>query len=164
MRSTTCKGIAVLAAAAALLLLLLASGPARAQHPHPPTGAAAALQLDNGKPWATDAPLRRGMAEIRKAVTTAPAAAHAGKAKPDAYHALGTRVEKEVARIVAECKLEPRADAQLHLVVADLLAGADTLKAAKHGEGGREGLLQVAGALDAYGKHFKHPGWKPISG
>lgn len=45
-------------------------------------GASGQLQLDNGKRWATDAPLRRGMTEIRAQVADAPRALHSGKARP----------------------------------------------------------------------------------
>lgn len=154
------RRLATLAAAC----LVLASAGAVAQHSHAPAAGAAAaqLQLDNGKRWATDVPLRRGMGEIRNQVTSAPKAVHAGKARPAEYKALAMRIEKETGRIVAECKLEPRADAQLHLVVADLLAGIESMKGAANGAAGRAGLLQVAAALDAYGRHFDHPGWKPV--
>ena len=150
--------------AAAALLAALAAPPAAAQHSHDAaTGSVAQLKLDNGKRWATDAPLRRGMGEIRRLVAAAPAAVHSGKAQPADYRKVAAGVEKETARIVAECKLEPRADAQLHLVVADLLAGAEAMKAAPDGKAGRAGLLRVAAALNAYGRHFDHPGWKPLA-
>jgi len=147
------------------LALALAQPAARAAEPHghaPGAAAASGLQLDNGRKWATDAPLRRGMSEIRKAVGGASPAVHAGKANPATYAALGKRVEAQVGRIVAECKLEPKADAMLHLVIADLVAGADAMKAAGSGAEGRAGLLKVADALDAYGKHFDDKGFKPL--
>lgn len=123
----------------------------------------AALKLDNSKKWATDAPLRRGMAEIRSAVAQTPAAVHAGTAKPEAYAALGQKVDQEVARIVAECKLAPAADAQLHLVIAEIMAGSDLMKEPQAGQSPREGVLRIAAALNAYGRHFDHPGWKPLA-
>lgn len=145
--------------------LALAQPLARAaeSHAHAPGAAASSeLRLDDGRKWATDLPLRRGMAEIRQVVTGAPAMAHAGTAYPTVYAALGKRVEAPVGRIVAECKLEPKADAMLHLVIADLVAGADAMKAAKSGPEGRGGLLKVAAALDAYGKYFDDPEYKPL--
>ena len=59
-----------------------------------------------------------------------------------------------------ECKLPPEADAQLHLVIADVIAGADAMKGAKDAKSGRAGLVKVDGALKSYAKHFDHPGWK----
>jgi hypothetical protein len=146
--------------------IALAQPAAHAAEPHghaPGHSASSGLQLDNGHKWATDAPLRRGMSEIRTAVDSASPAVHAGKAKPATYAALGKRVEGQVGRIVAECKLEPKADAMLHLVVADLVAGADAMKGAASGGEGRAGLLKVAVALDAYGKHFDDKAFKPLA-
>ena len=54
------------------------------------------------------------------------------------------------------------ADAQLHIVVADLMAGAEAAQG-KHGEDKRaEGVVKVAQASNAYGKYFSHSGWKAI--
>jgi len=147
---------------ATLTALALATGlPAAslAAAPHDHGAAPAKLQLDNGKRWATDEPLRRGMATLRDAVHGAPAPMHQGTARPADYAALGRRVEETVGGIVKDCKLPPAADAQLHVVIADLVAGADALKGAKDGKAGRAGLLRVNGALEAYARHFDHPGW-----
>lgn len=157
-RSTTlfAAGAFGLAFAMPLPSAALAADP----HAHGHEAGAATLQLDHGKKWATDTPLRRGMDAIRAAVIGAPAPLHQGKAKPGAYAEVGRKVEAEVGKIVAECKLPPAADAQLHLLVAELIAGADAMKAAKTGAEGRDGLVKVAGTLTTYGKYFDHPGWK----
>lgn len=139
---------------------LFAAQPGRAADPHHDHGAGGEkLQLDHGRKWATDAPLRRGMAAIREAVHGAPAPLHEATATPPAYAALATRIEGEVGRIVTECKLPPAADAQLHLVIAEVIAGTDAMKAAGSGRQGQAGLARVGGALAAYARHFEHPGW-----
>lgn len=157
------KTLTTLLATGAFALSAAALSPAilaATEHQHGHGEAPAKLQLDHGKKWKTDEPLRRGMTSIRDAVHGAPAPLHKGTAKPEAYAELGKRVEIEVGRIVAECKLPPAADEQLHIVVADLVAGTDAMKAAKSGAEGRKGLLQVAGTLATYDKYFDHPGWK----
>ncbi len=136
-----------------------AAAPPGHEHDHAAAAASASLQLDHGKKWVTDAPLRESMAGLRDAVRGAPAPLHKGTASPAEYAAFGQRVESAVGRIVRECKLPPAADAQLHLVVADLIAGADAMKAARDGKAGRAGLVRVNGAVEAYAKHFDHPGW-----
>ena len=154
------KSLAIALALAATFAI--APLPARAADPHHhgPDASAASLKLDNGKKWGTDEPLRRGMASIRETVHGAPAPLHKGTAKPEAYAEVGNRVEADVGRIVKECKLPPEADAQLHIVIADVIAGADAMKGAKDAKAGRAGLIQVDRALTAYAKHFDHPGWK----
>jgi Ni/Co efflux regulator RcnB len=152
----------VLALAITASALVAAPLAARAADPHHHghDSAPAKLQLDHGKKWQTDEPLRRGMSSIRETIHGAPAPLHKGTAKPEAYAEVGNRVEAEVGRIVKECKLAPEADAQLHLVIADVIAGADAMKGAKDAKAGRAGLVKVDGALKTYGKYFDHPGWK----
>lgn len=149
--------------AAALALSLGALSPATFaadEHSHGHGSAPAKLQLNKGKKWQTDEPLRKSMVSIREAVHGAPAPLHKGTAKPEAYAEVGKRVEAEVGKIVKECKLPPDADAQLHIVVADLIAGADAMKDAKDAKAGRAGLIKVNSAVTAYAKHFDHPGFK----
>lgn len=148
-------------AAAALAFALAFAGPAAAageSHEHGHGAGEAKLVLDHGKKWQTDAPLRKGMSSIRAALAKDVKAIHADKATPKQYEALADKVTGEVAYIVQNCKLPEDADAQLHLVIAELLAGAEAMK----GEHRREGVEQVARALNQYGQFFNHPGWKKL--
>ncbi len=154
--------LAAPAAAAALALALSAAALAQtAAHDH---GAAAPhkLTLNQGHKWATDAPLRAGMGRIRGLVEPQLAAAHAGKLTPAQYGELATRIETEVGGIVANCKLEPKADAMLHLVIADIGAGTDAMAGKDATARPALGLVEVARAVNQYGSHFDHPGFKPI--
>jgi hypothetical protein len=157
------KGIRQAALAAALVLAF--GGPALAAkdaHEHGHGAQEAKLVLDHGKKWQTDEALRKGMDAIRGALAADLKAIHANKATPQQYKALAKRVEGEVAGIVQNCKLEPEADAQLHLVVAELLAGAEAMQGKEQGVKPRAGAERVAKALNAYGEHFDHAGWKRI--
>jgi len=157
--------LAVAAAVAATLAMAttpaLAAG-AKAEHDH--HGAAPArLALDHGRKWGTDETLRTSMDRIRAAVEPQLAPAHAGKLSPADYAALAGKVENEVATIVGNCKLEPKADAMLHLVIADLGAGTDAMAGKARKTRPEQGLVKVAGAVNNYGRHFEHPGFKPIA-
>jgi hypothetical protein len=121
----------------------------QAAHEHGHAAGEAKLVLNQGKKWPTDAPLRQGMENIRAAL--------GGGMK---YGALAKKVNAEVAGIVQNCKLEPEADAQLHIVIADILAGVEAMEGKVQGETRRAGAQKVASALDAYGEHFDHAGWK----
>jgi hypothetical protein len=142
------------------LLIALACGlsvPALAQdHNHGHEGPQA-LQLNAGKQWETDASLRQAMGNVNKAMIEALPAIHKNKFKDADYQALAGKVRKEVAYAVENCKLDPKADAMLHLVIADLSEAADTMdgkgKAARH-----DGAVKTLHALESYGKYFKHPG------
>jgi len=120
------------------------------------------LQLNAGKKWDTDAPLRQAMSAVRQSVAQTLPAAHAGKATPADYDAFGQAIHQQVAYMVENCKLPAAADEQLHIVVAELMAGAEAAQG-QHGEGQRAaGVVRVAKAANAYGKHFSHQGWKAL--
>jgi hypothetical protein len=141
-----------------------AGTPAFATEPHQEgAGEPANLKLNHGKKWGTDEPLRRGMAKIRALMTSKLDATHKRTLTPDEYKALGTAVEQQVSGIIAQCKLAPEADAVLHVVIADLLAGAATMEGRMKEEPG-QGAHKVVTALNRYGHYFDHPGWKSISG
>ena len=120
------------------------------------------LELNAGKKWGTDDALRKAMSGIQTSVTQTLPAAHAGKASAADYDAFGKDVTAQVTYMVENCKLDPQADAQLHIIVADLMAGVEAAQG-KHGEKKRaSGVVKVAQAANAYGKHFDHAGWKAI--
>ena len=132
-----------------------------AEAPHGHAGHPAQLQLDHGRKWATDEPLRSTMSAIRAVLGTRLEAIDQGTLTQTDYQKIGATVEHHVGKIVAECKLPPQADAMLHLVVADLIAGADALQG-KTPTVPSTGARQVVQALDAYGAYFQHPGWQPL--
>ena len=126
----------------------------------PPAGhdehATQALALNNGARWATDAPLREGMRRIRGAVAHARAQ---GGFTPEAAAALAKSVRGDVAFLVANCKLEPRADATLHVLIGEMLGGAAALE---RDPASSVGMSQVLEALREYPNYFDHAGWVPI--
>lgn len=153
-----------IAAAAAAVLAAFFIGPALAQavdHSHD-AAALHKLTLNQGKKWGTDEPLRAGVERIRGLVEPQLGAAHNGKLTPAQYSELATRIGTEVGGIVANCKLEPKADAMLHLLIADLGDGISTLTGENPKQRPALGLEKLAKTLDQYEKHFEHPGFKPV--
>lgn len=121
------------------------------------------LTLNQGSKWATDEPLRAGMERIRSIVEPQLMAAHAGKLTPAQYLEIATQVEAEVGGIVANCKLEPEADAMLHVVIADISAATDTLSGKNTTANPALGLVGVVQAVNQYANHFDHADFKLIS-
>ena len=151
--------------AGALSALFLASAvPALAVEPHAHDGAAAAhgITLDQGRKWATDAPLREGMSQIRAALAEHHPEVGAGAPSAAQYEALAGTIEKSVASIVQNCKLAPQADRNLHVVVAELVAATDDLRG-KSSATPAEGIHRAVAAVNLYGRYFDHPGWKPLA-
>jgi hypothetical protein len=128
-------------------------------HPHAhPAGAAAGLQLDAGRKWGTDAALRAGMAAIQRAFEADHPAIHSGAETDAQYAALAGRIDTQVQSIVANCRLPPAADANLHLVIADLLQGVAIMRGQQAARTRHDGAALVHAALQAYAKHFDDPG------
>ncbi len=137
---------------------LLAETGAHDAHQHD-GHAAAALSLDHGKKWQTDAPLRQGMQSINDAVMKAvPAFHHDALTKPEAEK-LASHINTQVEYLVENCKLAPQADAVLHVFIGDLLAGAGELK--KQPLSG-QGLPRIVGVLQQYPEYFDQPAWDEI--
>lgn len=159
--------------AGALRAILFAAGLACAAVSHAATvhkheadtahkGAATTLQLNAGKKWEIDETLRKSMANIRQAIAASLPAIHENRFSPADYGALAHRVEGEVGSIIANCKLEPKADAQLHLVIADVLAGAEQMAGKVKKAKRMDGAVKVIGALEKYATYFDDPHFKPI--
>lgn len=119
------------------------------------------LTLDHSAKWLTDEPLRAGMEQIRSAMALNLERIHRTEQTPAEYTALATTIRQQVNTIVTQCKLKPEADANLHLIIADLLSGADAMQG-KNGADSTSGVQQVIEALHVYGAHFNHPGWHDL--
>jgi Ni/Co efflux regulator RcnB len=161
---TTTSWHKLTAAVAAAVFAAALAGTALAQtaaHDHD-AAAPHKLTLDQGRKWATDETLRNGMGRIRGLVEPRLSDAHGGKLDAAQYRGLAAQVETEVGTIVANCKLEPKADAMLHLVIADLLEGTGAMSGKNAQLHPAQGLAKVAFAVNEYGGHFNHPGFKPI--
>jgi len=117
------------------------------------------LTLNDGKPWETDEALRLGMQRIRDAVALQWNAGSAGTLSPAEAHALAETVRQNVTFLIQNCRLVPAADATLHAIINELMASAALLSSEGHS---REGIEQLAHALDQYHHYFDHPNWEPL--
>jgi hypothetical protein len=145
-------------------VLLGATAPAFAAdaHSHGHGAAPQKLTLDHGKKWTTDAPLRTGMQKIRDALAPQLDAIHTGKLPAAQYAALAAAIDAEIAGIVQNCKLPPEADANLHLVIAQMMEGTEAMQGKNPKAKPQTGAVKVVQALDSYAKYFDHPGWKGL--
>ncbi len=126
------------------------------------TTASPQLQLDTGKKWSTDAPLRQSMDGIRAATAQLLPAVHANTVTTAQYDAYGDDVLTMVAYVIVNSNLSPPVSAQLHLVLRDIMGGISAVQG-EHGELARPaGVSQIAEASNAYGQYFEHAGWQPI--
>jgi len=114
------------------------------------------LSLNQGEKWKTDAPLRQGMQSINEAAMNAVLAYHNQTLTKMDGEKLAKDINEQVNYLVANCKLEPAADATLHVLIGDLLTAAaevnkDSLS--------RQGLPIIIKVLQLYPDYFDHQGW-----
>ena len=120
---------------------------------------ATGLHLNAGKKWPTDAPLRQAMQGLADAYLAVLHDIHMNRLPAAGYADLAKRTESAVADMVAQCKLDAQTDAQLHLIVAQLLDGSGKMNSTKTQRGG---ALQAIEALNRYGEFFDDPGFHPV--
>ena len=147
----------------ALVLAAASNIQAAETHHHHHAAEPAKLQLNAGKKWATDAPLRQAMNDINQAMAKALPAIHKNQFGNEDYQALAATINARVGDAVAQCKLEPKADAMLHLIIADLMSGAEIMEG-KSSQTRHDGAVKVLEALKSYGKYFQHPAWNVAKG
>lgn len=148
--------------ASALALVAPAATPADS-HRHE-RDATPGLSLNHGKQWATDAPLRQGMTQIRGVVEPRLAQVHSGALDSVTYERMANAIEAQLAYIVGNCKLAPEADAVLHAIIGGISEGLQAMRAGQNNEQVKSGIARIVVALNDYGKYFAHPGWQPVHG
>ena len=117
------------------------------------------LQLNAGKKWATDTALRQSMDGINQAMATALPLIHQDRFSDADYATLATTINQKVGYAIEHCKLDAKADAMLHLVIGELMTGAEIMEG-KTAATRHDGAMRVRHALESYGKYFQHPNWK----
>ena len=143
-----------IAIAAALASALLLPATAIAQHAgHGDHAAPAAQESGAHAPavrYASDAPLRKGMGDIRAAVVALEHNEHGHMNQQQALATVGI-IERSIGDIVANCKLEPEADHALHGVLAKLGRGIAAIKADPND---KSALVPLREAVADYSKLF----------
>ncbi len=131
----------------------------------PATAKPAAAKSATAKPaaaptqrWATDAPLRAGMRNLREATETLNhyQMGHLDDVQRD--NAV-EKIDAAIKDMFANCKLEPEADAALHRLLAKFIAGAN---AARAGKFSKVELMQMQEALALYPGEFVDDWSSPI--
>ncbi|WP_368640413.1 hypothetical protein ABRZ04_04105 [Castellaniella ginsengisoli] len=118
------------------------------------------MELNQGQKWETDAPLRQGMGALHQIVSTGLDGAHANALKSDDYKKMSGEIMTQFTYIVENCKLEPEADAQLHILLGNISQGVNVIEGKVSGEQPEDGLIKMAQALNSYGSYFNHPNWE----
>jgi len=138
----------------------MAGGPSAPSHKHA-SGEATEAQRGSGTKWPVDDALLLGMQRIGQAIERGLVMMREGTASSGSYDALASKIRKELSAIAQGCHLAPEADAQLHLVLVELMDGVEMIEGKRAGVDRREGLNRLMQALESYVRHFDHPNWQP---
>lgn len=117
------------------------------------------LTLNNGEKWEIDAPLSLAMNKIRDAMNKDLDGIHANNLPQKKYNALAKEINNQIAYMIENCELEPAADAQLHIIIHDLMNGEETMQSEASAQAG---AVKVVGAIENYTRYFNDPKLKPL--
>ena len=131
------------------------------EHTYKPSGQATEHPLKQGEKWETDESLRRGMNNIRLAMTENKEGITKERLSSQDYQRLAKVIDTNIAEIVKNCKLSKDVDKAFHIVVlADLSGGAELMRASPKIQAQRAGAFGVLQSLRNYGQYFQHSGWQ----
>lgn len=159
MLSRTILWVSVLALAGALFAAPTAAQSAtHRDHAAHHAGHDASLQVPAQR-WATDAPLRAGMRNLREATETLNhyEMGHLDDVQRDNAVA---KIDAAIQDMVAHCKLKPEADAALHGLLVRFISGAN---AARAGTFSKAELAPMQEALRQYPRMFDDHDWSEVA-
>ncbi len=131
-------------------------------HDHHHHHSGAQLELNDGKKWETDESLRKGMTEIKKIATENLSKVHKDSADEKAFTEIANKVDGQIQYLIKNCKLPEDADAQLHVLIAQMVGAAHKMRDSTEISAKKEGFKEIVGAVNTYGDFFNHPNWTKI--
>ncbi|MBN8727409.1 MAG: DnrO protein [Xanthomonadales bacterium] len=138
----------------AFAMVAQAAPPVHEHHEHVVPAGAAAQAPAGG--WATDAPLREGMARVKAAL--ADLAHHEmGHMPAEMARERAAEIQDAVKVMFAHCKLEAAPDAALHRILLPLLAAAERLQ---KDPSDIAAVADMRAAVAPYGREFDDVAWR----
>lgn len=84
------------------------------------------LKLNNDQKWKSDAPLRKAMSEIKNII--APFQGINGQTiAPEQAEKASIMIKEQIDYMVANCKLSTEADTVLHVILGEIISGANDI-------------------------------------
>ncbi len=146
---------------AIVILIVVASNfPAIAQqdvHQHEHDVSQLQIELNNGEKWQIDESLHTGMSLIKQEILSNLDDIHNDRFTEQQYADLAIELDKQLSYLFTNCKLPPQADAQLHILLARIMQGAEQIK---HKDDKKQGAVLVIKALMDYPTYFNDPTWQ----
>ncbi|GIL18257.1 MAG: hypothetical protein BroJett040_20080 [Oligoflexia bacterium] len=121
-------------------------------HGHQASGGQAGMTLNEGKKWKSDETLQKNMVQMHKQFNVLNKLVESKRAKDGDYKTMVEVMDKSIADIFKNCKLEPKADATLHVVLTELMSAKDKMKNQKTSI---EGLTQARKGFNLFHEYFQ---------
>ncbi|WP_196140909.1 hypothetical protein [Aliikangiella sp. G2MR2-5] len=130
------------------------------EHKHQHESHTAELALNQGKKWSIDESLHAGMSRIQNDLKESLDSIHYDRFTAPEYAQLAEKMESHLGFLFKNCKLKPDADAQLHILLSEVIQGTDLMK---NSDNKKQGAILIFKALKKYPDYFADPEWKAIN-
>lgn len=118
------------------------------------------LSLNNGAKWQIDNSLHIGMSGIKKEMMANLDAIHYDKFSQKQYIATARKIDSQLSYLFKNCKLPSQADAQLHILLANIMQGSELMKSS---ETPKQGAIKIIQSLNDYPQYFNDPAWQSLN-
>ncbi len=144
------------------LLLLGCSFPSSvlaSEHDHSHDSSPQDMHLDQGKKWPIDASLHIGMTQIKTSIEESISEIHHNKFTKAQYKVLAGKIDAQLAYLFKHCKLPVDADAQLHVLLFDIMQASKQMQSS---DNPRSGAITTIKALQKYPRYFADKDWQAL--
>lgn len=129
------------------------------EHSHGHASTQQGLQLDQGKKWPIDASLHTGMSKIKTSIEESISEIHHKQFSDAQYKSLAGKIDAQLAYLFENCKLPEDADAQLHILLFDIMQASKQMQSS---DNPRAGAITTIKALQKYPHYFDDKDWQAL--
>ncbi|WP_417666115.1 hypothetical protein [Pseudidiomarina sp.] len=117
------------------------------------------LELNQGKRWTIDESLHIGMTSLKREIEINLEAIHNNQFSAVQYQELAGSLNDHLNFLFKNCKLEPKADAQLHILLARIMNGVEQIKS---DDNQKQGVVLIIQSLQEYPVYFEDSNWQSL--
>ena len=117
------------------------------------------MQLDQGKKWPIDASLHSGMSNIKTSMEENISEIHNNQFTSAQYKSLAGKIDVQLAYLFKNCNLPEEADAQLHILLFNIMQGSKQMQSPNSP---RSGAIKTIKTLQKYPHYFDDKNWQAL--
>ena len=128
-------------------------------HSHEQASTHQTIQLNQDEKWPIDASLHIGMSKIKTSIEENISEIHHKKFTDAQYKSLAGKIDEQLAYLFENCKLPEDADAQLHILLFDIMQASQQMQSS---DNPRAGAITTIKALQKYPLYFDDKEWQAL--